>query len=164
MQKYLKPFVFTVLTASIYNMHRINNFLQGPIMTAVKTTDIAISTRNNNDCNSRVHNTRDIKMYSQNDEDGALLQTLRCMRGHGPKEYFEFGSESGVEVNTRILRDLHGWTGHLLDGSQENPDIALHKRLETNWSALPGLEKAISDKESGVVSIYDYNSSDKTWQ
>lgn len=81
-----------------------------------------------------------------------------------PKEYFEFGSESGVEVNTRILRDLHGWTGHLLDGSQENPDIALHKRLETNWSALPGLEKAISDKESGVVSIYDYNYSDKTWQ
>jgi hypothetical protein len=77
-QNYLKPFAFTVLTAfsvaSIYNMHQQ---LQGP-MTAVKN-DIAISTRNNNDCLSRVHNVRDIKMYSQNDEDGALLQTLRCM-------------------------------------------------------------------------------------
>jgi len=49
------------------------------------------------------------------------------MGGNGSKEYFEFDSESGVEVNTRILRDLYGWTGHLLDGSLENPDIPLHK-------------------------------------
>jgi hypothetical protein len=60
--------------ASIYNIHQQ---LQGP-MTAVKN-DIAFSTRNNNDCLSRVQNVRGIKMYSQNDEDGALLQTLRCM-------------------------------------------------------------------------------------
>jgi len=38
--------------------------------------------------------------------------------------------------------------------------------LETDWIALPGLvlEKAINDKESGVISIYDYNYADKTWK
>lgn len=36
--------------------------------------------------------------------------------------------------------------------------------LETDWSALPGLEEAINDKESSVVSIYDYNYAEKTWK
>ena len=151
-QNYLKPFAFTVLTAfsvaSIYNMHQQ---LQGP-MTAVKN-DIAISTRNNNDCLSRVHNVRDIKMYSQNDEDGALLQTLRCMGGHGSKEYFEFGSESGVEVNTRILRDLYGWTGHLLDGSHENLDISLHKEFFTPSNIVSLLQKYEVSKHLDVLSV-----------
>jgi len=82
-----------------------------------------------NDCLLQVAHVTNIKLFSQNDEDGALLQILRCMGGHGTKEYFEFGSENGMEVNTRILRDVYGWKGHLLDGGNENPDISLHKEF-----------------------------------
>ena len=93
-------------------------------------------------------------MYSQNDEDGALLQTLRCMAweaGHGSKEYFEFDSESGVEVNTRILRDLYGWTAHLLDGSLENPDIPLHKDFFTPSNIVSLLQKYEVSKHLDVL-------------
>lgn len=106
-----------------------------------------------NDCLLRVANVRNIKLYSQNDEDGALLQTLRCMGGHGGKEYFEFGSETGVEVNTRILRELYGWRGHLLDGGNENPDINLHKEWFTPSNIVSLLKKYKVSKNLDVLSI-----------
>ncbi|KAI0670455.1 FAD/NAD-P-binding domain-containing protein [Trametes maxima] len=36
--------------------------------------------------------------------------------------------------------------------------------LQTNWSAIPGLEKALADSASGVSSIYSYNTCDKVWR
>ncbi|KAI9064358.1 FAD/NAD-P-binding domain-containing protein [Trametes sanguinea] len=36
--------------------------------------------------------------------------------------------------------------------------------LQTNWSAIPGLEKALADPSSGVSSIYSYNTCDKVWR
>ncbi|KAH7103826.1 FAD/NAD(P)-binding domain-containing protein [Auriculariales sp. MPI-PUGE-AT-0066] len=35
--------------------------------------------------------------------------------------------------------------------------------LQTNWSAIEGLEGALQDPHSGVSSIYSYNTCDKTW-
>ncbi|KAI0831228.1 FAD/NAD-P-binding domain-containing protein [Trametes gibbosa] len=35
--------------------------------------------------------------------------------------------------------------------------------LQTNWSTIPGLEKALADPASGVSSIYSYNTCDKVW-
>ena len=106
-----------------------------------------------NDCLSKIDNVRGVKLYSQNDEDGALLQTLRCMGGHGGKEYFEFGSETGVQVNTRILRDLYGWKGHLLDGGNENPDIPLHKEWFTPSNIVSLLKKYDVSKNLDVLSV-----------
>ncbi|KAI0781014.1 FAD/NAD-P-binding domain-containing protein [Trametes elegans] len=36
--------------------------------------------------------------------------------------------------------------------------------LQTNWSTIPGLEKALADPASGVSSIYSYNTCDKVWK
>ncbi|TBU50693.1 FAD/NAD(P)-binding domain-containing protein [Dichomitus squalens] len=36
--------------------------------------------------------------------------------------------------------------------------------LQTNWSSIPGLEKALADPSSGVSSIYSYNTADKVWR
>jgi hypothetical protein len=73
------------------------------------------------------------------------------MGGHGSKEHFEFDSESGVEVNTRILRDLYGWTAHLLDGSLENPDIPLHKDFFTPSNIVSLLQKYEVSKHLDVL-------------
>ena len=106
-----------------------------------------------NDCLQHINHIRGIVLYSQNDEDGALLQTLQCMGGHGTKEYFEFGSENGKEVNTRILRDLYGWHGHLLDGSHENPTIPLHKEYFTPSNIVSLMKKYDVSKELDVLSV-----------
>jgi len=146
---------FFLTFATIYN---IKLLLQKPerdvVPNQLPASDSSLtSKRGLNDCLSRVGNVRDIKLYSQNDEDGALLQTLRCMGGHGTKEYFEFGSQSGSEVNSRILRDLYGWHGHLLDGSFENPDIPLHKEFFTPSNIVSLLEKYEVSKNLDVLSI-----------
>ena len=107
----------------------------------------------NNDCLAGVSHVQNVRLYSQNDEDGALLQILRCMGGHGKKEYFEFGSETGVEVNTRILRELYGWKGHLLDGGNENPEIPLHKEFFTPSNIVSLLEKYNVNKDLDVLSV-----------
>ncbi|KAL7534329.1 hypothetical protein ACHAWF_004797 [Thalassiosira exigua] len=105
------------------------------------------------DCLIRASDARGEKVYSQNDEDGALLELLRCTGGHGTKEYFEFGSESGVEVNTRILRDMYGWRGHLLDGDHENATINLHKEWFTPSNIVSLLEKYGASKALDVLSV-----------
>ncbi|GFH58367.1 hypothetical protein CTEN210_14843 [Chaetoceros tenuissimus] len=106
-----------------------------------------------NDCLQHINQVRGIRLYSQNDEDGAILQTLHCMGGHGTKEYFEFGSEDGSEVNTRVLRDLYGWHGHLLDGSNEDNTIPLHKEFFTPSNIVSLMKKYNVSKELDVLSI-----------
>jgi hypothetical protein len=105
------------------------------------------------DCLHHINNIRGLVLYSQNDEDGALLQTLQCMGGHGSKEYFEFGSENGSEVNTRILRELYGWHGHLLDGSNENSAISLHREYFTPSNIVSLMKKYNVGKELDVLSV-----------
>ena len=75
------------------------------------------------------------------------------MGGHGTKEYFEFGSESGIEVNTRILRELYDWHGHLLDGGYEDPSISLHKEYFTPSNIVALLQKYKVNKNLDVLSI-----------
>ena len=119
----------------------------------IKRSVAATSDMKVNDCLLQIAHVTDIKIYSQNDEDGALLQTLRCMGGHGTKEYFEFGSENGMEVNTRILRDIYGWKGHLLDGGNENDEINLHKEFFSPSNIVSLLEKYKASKSLDVLSI-----------
>lgn len=35
--------------------------------------------------------------------------------------------------------------------------------LQSNWNAIPGLSKALADSNSGVSSIYSYDTADKVW-
>ena len=119
----------------------------------VPTPPIIASPGPTNDCFSHVSDVVGVRLYSQNDEDGALLQILWCMGGHGKQEYFEFGSETGVQVNTRILRELYGWHGHLLDGGNEDPAILLHKEWFTPSNIVSPLQKYRASKDLDVLSI-----------
>ena len=48
--------------------------------------------------------------HVQNGEDGIIQAAYDCM-GTVDKTFVEFGVENGMECNTRLLREKHGWTG-----------------------------------------------------
>lgn len=69
------------------------------------------------------------KVFSQNDEDGAIEEVFRKI-GTTDKVYVEFGVQNGDECNTRYLRDRLGWdvkNSLLMDGGFERPEINLKK-------------------------------------
>ena len=58
---------------------------------------------------------RESKLYSQNNEDG-VIEYIFDNIGTTDKYYVEFGTENGVEINTRKLYEYYGWDGLLIDG------------------------------------------------
>jgi len=69
------------------------------------------------------------KVFSQNDEDGAIEEVFRKI-GTTDKVYVEFGVENGDECNTRHLRESLGWdvkNSLLMDGGHERGEINLKK-------------------------------------
>ncbi len=68
--------------------------------------------------------------YSQNGEDG-IIAAIFGMIGTTNKYYVEFGVEDGIECNSRYLFKHKGWEGLLMDGSNENPALGLHKEFIT---------------------------------
>ncbi|KAL4175867.1 hypothetical protein KRP22_000826 [Phytophthora ramorum] len=69
-------------------------------------------------------------IHSQNGEDGILQKIFRHI-GTKSKAYVEFGTESGHECNTRLLREVHGWKGLLMDSGYEDNAIDLHREFIT---------------------------------
>lgn len=73
-------------------------------------------------------NTFERKIYSQQGEDGILLELLRRFDLNRPGQTFvEFGVEDGRECNTRILRDRAEWSGFIMDGGHANANINLFR-------------------------------------
>jgi len=70
------------------------------------------------------------KEHSQNGEDG-IINAIFAKVGATNKYYVEFGTEDGIETNTRYLFKHRGWKGLLMDGSNENLSINLHKAFIT---------------------------------
>lgn len=106
----------------------------------------------------------DMKVFSQNGEDGILLTIFENIGVIGSPPYYveargvgcgsswgggltapvrapcspgselafslvppsQFGTEACTECNSRVIRDLAGWTGLLMDGSHSNPAINLN--------------------------------------
>ena len=61
------------------------------------------------------------KIYSQNGEDGIVMKLIENLYDKDFKGNFvEFGVESGIECNTRILRENYKWSGLQMDGMHEN--------------------------------------------
>jgi len=63
----------------------------------------------------RGYDTRDLSMYelsvfSQNGEDGVLLELLHRV-GTGPRYFVEFGAGEGLECCCAVLADVLGWEG-----------------------------------------------------
>ena len=68
------------------------------------------------------------RVYSQNGEDG-VIEAIFNHIGTTDKYFVEFGTESGVQCNTRYLREAKNWTGLLMDGGFENKARNLHKEM-----------------------------------
>ena len=96
-------------------------------------------------------------LYSQNGEDGVILYLLTHVIKHDyrgtPVTYFEFGAESGVEVNTRLLRERFNATGVLMDGGYEDPRIGLHKEFITQENVRMLKEKYHVADDVDVLSV-----------
>ena len=61
----------------------------------------------------RTLESRERKVFSQQGEDGVLEAIFEYI-GTTDKYYVEFGTESGVETNTRYLLEQKGWSGPYL--------------------------------------------------
>lgn len=73
----------------------------------------------------------ELKVFSQNGEDGVLGEILRRAGITGPGFFVEFGAEDGVELNTALLADVFGWSGVLLEGDPEKHG-RLHRKYGPN--------------------------------
>lgn len=97
------------------------------------------------------------KVFSQNGEDG-VLQAIFDTIGETNRYYVEFGTESGVECNTRCLREYRHWSGLLMDGGYNNPAINLHKEFITVENINSLFAKYNVPKQFDLLSIdIDYN-------
>ena len=97
------------------------------------------------------------KIYSQNNEDGVILKLLEFLNIEKNGFYVEFGTEQGLECNTRNLRENYGWKGLLMDGSNQNLDINLHKETISHENILQLLQKHnIQDKIDILSEDTDY--------
>jgi hypothetical protein len=74
---------------------------------------------------------KEFKVFSQNKEDGVIDFLIDCLNlGQNYSGFFvEFGTEDGNQINTRYLKQKRNWTGLLMDGSNENLAINLHKEI-----------------------------------
>ena len=98
-------------------------------------------------------NVLDRSIYSQNGEDGIISALLFKFRGTAKKYYVEFGTESGVERNTRLLQEQLGYTGLLMDGSNSNPSINLHQEIVTPKNINALFKKYNVPNEFSLLSI-----------
>lgn len=100
------------------------------------------------------------KIYSQNSEDGVLMKLVDIIYDSDDncKYYVEFGVESGVECNTRILREKYNWNGLLMDGSNENIEINLKKHFITKDNIVNLFQKYNVPNHVNLLSIdLDFN-------
>jgi hypothetical protein len=81
------------------------------------------------------------KYFSQNKEDGVLVQLAALINRTENGVFVEIGAENGQECNTRYLREKHGWHGLYLDNKNRNENINLHKETVTHQNVLDLLEK-----------------------
>ena len=71
--------------------------------------------------------TAELRLYSQNGEDGVLHAILGCIPD-SPAFFVEFGVGDGSQCNTRALVELFGWSGVYYE-----PDSACFDRLRSRY-------------------------------
>eukprot|EP00882_Tetradesmus_deserticola_P010799 GHRQ01011408.1.p1 GENE.GHRQ01011408.1~~GHRQ01011408.1.p1 ORF type:complete len:269 (+),score=24.59 GHRQ01011408.1:189-995(+) len=67
---------------------------------------------------------RERKVFSQYGEDGILESIFGCI-GTTDRYFVEFGVEDGSQCTTRNLRENHGFSGLMMDGSNSRPEVNL---------------------------------------
>jgi hypothetical protein len=100
------------------------------------------------------------KVFSQNGEDGItmkLMELIYCGNNDN-KFYVEFGVESGVECNTRILREHYNWKGLQMDGGNENRNINLRKEFIMKENVVELFKKYNVPQNINLLSVdIDFN-------
>ena len=92
------------------------------------------------------------RVYSQNLEDGViqfLINLLNIKNGL----YVEFGTESGEQCNTRLLREKYNWTGLLMDGTYENATLNQKKEMIHSSNIVQLFQKYKVQKEMDILSV-----------
>jgi hypothetical protein len=74
--------------------------------------------------------TAELRIYSQNGEDGIIDAILRCLPDHVPF-FVEFGVGDGAECNTRALVEFGGWSGVYFE-----PDAASFDGLRSRYDGM----------------------------
>jgi len=92
------------------------------------------------------------RIFSQNGEDGVLDWIFRNI-GTTNRYYVEFGAETGLECNTRLLREQGGWTGLLMDGGHRAPMLHLDQEYVTPENINYLFKKYQVPKEFDLLSI-----------
>jgi len=92
------------------------------------------------------------KEYAQNREDG-IINAIFGMIGTTTKYFVEFGTEDGIECNTRYLSKHRGWKGLLMDGGNENPTLNLQKEFITAENIEELFQRHNVPKEFDLLSI-----------
>jgi glycosyltransferase involved in cell wall biosynthesis len=78
-------------------------------------------------------NAYEKRFYSQNNEDGIILELFARLRIHEPF-FVEFGVGNGAECNTRLLAQTYGWKGVMLEGNTD-----AFEAMRANYSPYPNL-------------------------
>lgn len=100
------------------------------------------------------------KKFSQFGEDGITIQLVKLIYGSDiyNKNYVEFGVESGTECNTRVLSEMLGWKGLLMDAGYENDKINLKKEFINKENIIKLFEKYNVPKHINLLSVdIDFN-------
>ena len=92
------------------------------------------------------------KIFSQSKEDGVIMKLLEFINKTRNGFYVEFGTQQGLECNTRNLRENYAWKGLLMDGLYENLSINLHKEPILHSNILELFEKYKIDKDFDLLS------------
>jgi hypothetical protein len=93
------------------------------------------------------------KIFSQYGEDGIVQYILQHLPSPATlKTYVEFGVETGIECNTRYLREQHNWSGLMLDGGTDRPEIGLHQEMIHPDNIVSLFEKYGVQKKFGLFS------------
>lgn len=76
----------------------------------------------------------ELRVFSQNGEDGVLGEILCRIGKRDPGYFVEFGGEDGVELNCALLADVYGWHGVFIEA-----DDVKHHHLHRKYSPRSGV-------------------------
>lgn len=107
--------------------------------------------RNDVDLQLQAFAQHEMRQFSQNGEDGVLNYTCTLVQCD-QKTYVEFGAQDCTECNSRYLR-ANGWTGLVMDGGHENPDINLRKEYITPDNIVELLKKYSIKSDLDILSV-----------
>jgi len=87
----------------------------------------------------------ELRVFSQNGEDGVLAEVFRRI-GIGGGGFVEFGASDGAEGNAAFLAQVLGWPGTLLEA-----DEAAFAALERRYAGSPAVRTVRAAVEPGTV-------------